>query len=370
MEGSDPGFLYTLAQFLILITILVFVHELGHYSVARLFGVRVETFSIGFGRELFGWTDRKQTRWKVSWIPLGGYVKFFGDAGAIGNPEKFLARIPKQDHDKCFHFKPLWQRALIVAAGPVVNIVFAALLYAGLFAAIGQYVAEPVVSAVDEGSPAAAAGFQVGDRILSVNGDQVESFEEIMPVVALNPNRAVEFVIERGGRTVTLTAIPEARMADDGLGNEMEVGRLGITSTERFVKEYSVPEALVAGARRTGQLMGLMLETVGRMITGSIGIDELGGPVKIAQYTGQSASLGVVAFLSFMALISVNLGLINLFPIPLLDGGHLLFYGIEAVKGSPLSARTQEMAAMIGLAFVLGLLFVVTWNDLNLPGLG
>ena len=347
----------------------MFVHEWGHYIVARIFGVRVETFSIGFGKEIFGWSDKKGTRWKISWLPLGGYVKFFGDASAISNPEKALAGMPAKERDTCFHFKPVWQRFLIVFAGPAINIVFAIFLYAGIYAGMGEFVAEPVISQVAEESPAAAAGFEVGDRILEVNGTGIDTFEQIIPMVGTKPGEEILFLVERGGAVLEITAVPNRVEETDAFGNVYPVGRLGITSTERVERSHSLGSALWAGTKRTFQLMGLMIETIARMITGNVSLDELGGPVKIAQYTGQAAATGLMTFLSFMALISVNLGLVNLLPIPLLDGGHLMFYSIEAIKGSPISAKAQEMAAMIGLAFVLTLLFVLTWNDLNLPGL-
>ena len=363
---SVPTIIWT---FLLLLSILVFVHEWGHFIVARLFGVKVETFSIGFGRELFGWTDKKGTRWKICWLPLGGYVKFYGDASAISNPAKMLSKIPEIERDRCFHYKPVWQRFLIVLAGPAINLVFAVFLFTGLFAAVGEYVAEPVISEITPDSAADAAGFQVGDRFLEVNGNTIETFNNIRPIVAMRGGEETLFVIERDGRIIELVATPEKVVEKDPLGNDISIGRLGVSSTSMIKREYNIFEAFAAGTKRTYTTFGLMLETIGRLITGSVSIKELGGPIKIAQFTGYSASLGLWSFISFMALISVNLGLVNLLPIPLLDGGHLLFYSIEAVKGSPISVKAQEMAAMIGLAFVLGLLFVLTWNDLRLPGL-
>ena len=369
MEAATPGFLYTLFQFLLLLSILVFVHEWGHFIVARIFGVRVETFSIGFGREIFGWTDKKETHWKISWLPLGGYVKFYGDASAISNPAKMLSRIPEKERNKCFHYKPIWQRFLIVFAGPAINLIFAVFLFTGLFAAVGQYVAKPVISEITPDSAAEMAGFQVGDRFLEVDGNTIETFNNIRPIVAMRGGEETLFVIERDGRIIELVATPEKVVEKDAFGNDISFGRLGVSSATMVKQEYNIFEAFAAGTKHTYTTFGLMIETIGRLITGSVSIKELGGPVKIAQYTGQSASQGLGSFISFMALISVNLGLVNLLPIPLLDGGHLLFYCIEAIKGSPISVKAQEMAAMIGLAFVLGLLFVLTWNDLRLPGL-
>jgi regulator of sigma E protease len=370
MQGSDPGFFYTLIQFLILLTVLVFVHEFGHYIVARLFGVRVETFSIGFGPELFGWNDKKKTRWKVSWLPLGGYVKFFGDAGMASNPEKALARISKSEREECFHFKPVWQRALIVVAGPLINLAFAVVLYTGLLSGYGEVVFEPVVSAVEAGSPAEAAGLQPGDRIAAVAGEPVASFDQIAPIVNYNAGKPLAFTVTRAGESRTLTIVPALVETTDPVGDKIPVGRIGISSSEYSIRTYTLGGAVAGGFQKTGEAIALMGQGLGRILTGNFAKEELGGPIKIAEYAGEIASRGFAPYLAFMALISINLGLINLFPIPVLDGGHLVFYAIEAAKGSPLSAKTQEMAAMIGLAFVLGLLFVVTWNDLKLPSIG
>ena len=370
MEASEPGFLYTLIQFLVLLTVLVFVHEWGHYAVARLFGVRVETFSIGFGRELFGWTDRTKTRWKVSWVPLGGYVKFFGDSGPAGNPAKALERIPPAERAACFHFKPVWQRSLIVAAGPLINLAFAVVLYTGLLTGYGEVVFEPVVTAVEAGSPAEAAGLQPGDRIVAVEGSAIESFDQIAPIVNFNAGKPLAFTIARGGGTRTLAIVPATMETTDPLGAKIPIGRIGISSSAYSVRTYTLAGGFLAGLGKTGDTIGFMAQSFVRILKGEFSKEELGGPIKIAQYTGEIASRGLAPYLAFLAIISINLGLVNLIPIPLLDGGHLLFYGIEAVKGAPLSAKTQERAAMIGLAFVLGLLFVVTWNDLKLPSFG
>jgi len=369
MEAANPGIPYTILVFLILLSILVFIHEWGHYIVARIFGVKVETFSIGFGREIFGWTDKKETRWKVGWVPLGGYVKFYGDASAVSNPAEMLSKIPVKKRDKCFHFKPVWQRFLIVFAGPAINVVFAAFLFAALFAWFGEMVAEPVVGDITANSPADVAGMEVGDRILEVDGSTIETFRSISPIVSMHGGEEIMFLIERNGSIIELPVVLEKIVEKDRFGNEISYGHLGIQSTTLMLREYTFPEALVAGVKRTYTTFGLMLETIGRLIKGSVSINELGGPVKIAQYTAQAATQGLAYYISFMALISINLGLVNLLPIPLLDGGHLLFYSIEAAKGSPISVKAQELASMLGLAFVLGLLFVLTWNDLQLPGL-
>lgn len=362
--------LHTLFQFLIFLTILVFVHELGHYLVARACRVRVEVFSIGFGPELIGWTDKHKTRWKFSWIPLGGYVKFFGDAGAASNPSRNFSHLSSQERSVCFHFKPLWQRALIVAAGPVVNIFFAALLYTVVFVGYGQVVFEPVVTSVEQGSPADEAGIKPGDRILFVQGTEIETFDQVMPIVSVNAGKPLRFMLARGTDTLELIVVPALVETTDPLGDAIPIGRIGVSSEAYTVHSYSVGEGVVAGLKKTGETISLIGQSLARIAQGQFSKDELSGPVKLARYTGEFASQGFALYIFFMAMVSINLGLVNLLPIPVLDGGHLLFYAIEGITGSSPSPKMQEIATMIGLAFLLGLLFVVTWNDLKLPSFG
>ena len=366
----EPGILYTIVWFIVLLTILVFVHEWGHYIVARLFGTRIETFSIGFGREIFGWTDKAKTRWKISWIPLGGYVKFYGDASVISNPEKNLEKIPKAERDVCFHFKPLWQRVLIVAAGPLINIFFAALIFAALLFSYGSREADTTIGAISENSPAEVAEFQIGDKILEIDGFKVSTFNDMVLIIVTRPDMEINFVVERDGHIFQILATPQGVEEKNIFGRTMPVGRLGITSTTTVKLEYGFFGAIEAGGKKTWGTLVLIVDGIKRLIQGNFSKEEFSGPVGIADLAGKTAALGPEAFLSLMGLLSVSLGFINLLPIPLLDGGHLLFYSIEAVKGSPISAKAQEMAAILGLAFVLTLLFVVTWNDLDLPGLG
>lgn len=368
---SGPGIIFTVGTFLLLLSILVFVHEWGHYIVARIFGVKVETFSIGFGREIFGWNDKKGTRWKISWLPLGGYVKFFGDATAISNPAKYLKRIAPEDRDGCFHFKPVWQRMLVVAAGPVINLVLAVFIFAGMNLYVGEYrVIEPIVAGVTEGTPADQAGIQPGDRVTAVNGDSVRDFRKLSFEIQNNPGREVFLEIDRGGQTLNLTVIPKTISETDSFGNVLKYGQLGISAVPGEIIKYNLFTALGDGAGRVVLYIGGIADFLGRIVTGQATLDEVGGPVKIAQFSGQAANAGLFSYIGFMAGISVILGFMNLLPIPLLDGGHLMFYSIEAVKGSPVSLRGQELASMVGLVLVLGLLFIVTWNDLKLPGLG
>ena len=365
MEAASPGFLYTLVQFLILLSILVFVHEWGHYIVARIFGTRVEVFSIGFGKEIYGWNDKNGTRWKISVLPLGGYVKFYGDASVISNPEAALAKMPAKERARCFHFKPIWQRMLIVAAGPVINFIFAIFLFTGLFTVNGQLVDEPLIGNVTEGQAAYQAGFFAGDRIISYDGQDLTTFQELREIIINHPDQELSFTVLRDGGEITINVTPAPVEVKDAAGKTMTEGRLGIEGTVTR-NPFS---ALAKGTTFTYDVTLQFFEFFGRIFRGDVSLDEMGGPVKIAQITGQAAQQGIPTFIYFMALISINLGFINLLPIPMLDGGHLLFYSIEAVKGRPISVKAQEMAAMLGLAFVLGLLFVLTWNDLKLPGL-
>lgn len=368
---SIGGILFLLGSFLILLTVLVFVHEWGHYIVGRLFGVKVETFSIGFGKELFGWNDKRGTRWKIAALPFGGYVKFFGDASAISNPGKYMKRIAPEDRDKCFHFKPIWQRMLIVVAGPAINLVLAVAIFFGLNLYVGKYtVVEPVIEVLEEGSPAAEAGLEVGDRFLEANGNEITNFETLQFIVLSNPGREIEFVMERETGVFTTTIIPEVVETKDRFGHLTRTGKLGIQSTFQGLRDFTVVSAFQHAVGRVKLMISGIIDFLGRAFTGQASLDEVGGPVKIAQYSGLAAEGGALSFISFMGAISVALGFINILPIPLLDGGHLMFYSIEAVKGRPVSMKAQELASMIGLAFVLTWFVIITWNDLQLPGLG
>ncbi len=357
------GFGGTLIAFLIVLSILVFVHEFGHYYVARWNGVRIETFSIGFGPEVFGFTDRAGTRWKFSIVPLGGYVKMFGDANAASQPGDADA-IPPEQRDQAFPYKKLRQRAAIVAAGPIANFLFAIVALAGLFAIVGQPYTPPVVSEVVEDSAAEAAGLKAGDRIVAINGESVERFEAVKRVVALNPETTLPLVVERGGARVELTATPRRTSVTDQAGNNHSIGRLGVRVTEIEFRRPDPATAVWSAMKETAALTGGTLKAVGQIITGTRSAEELGGPIRIAQLSGEVAEAGLSNLVSFMAVLSINLGLINLFPVPMLDGGHLLFYGIEAIRGRPLGEQAQEYGFRIGLALVLTLMLFVTWNDL------
>ncbi|HEX6120798.1 MAG TPA: RIP metalloprotease RseP [Dongiaceae bacterium] len=349
--------------FLALLTVLVFVHEYGHYIVARWCGVRVEVFSIGFGPELFGWTDSHGTRWKISAIPLGGYVKMFGQGANLLEGEAGKA-MSDADRKVAFDYKSVWRRMAIVAAGPVFNYIFAVILFAVIFAVHGKDVAAPVVGNVMAGSAADEAGLQPGDRILALNGSSVSAFDEIREYIQLNLDQQIAITIERNGQQQTLQVHPTVSVETDMLGKEMRVGRLGIQSGQSVRVNVGVVESGIEGVTRVFDISGAMLKGLWQMVTGVRPADEIGGVIRIGYLSGEIAQIGPWALMMFAAMLSVNLGLVNLFPIPLLDGGHLTYYLIEAARGKPLGERIQEWGFRVGIAFVLGLMLFATWNDL------
>jgi len=450
-----------LVGFLLLLGPLVTLHELGHYLVGRLFGVKADSFSIGFGQEVAGFTDRRGTRWKLSALPLGGYVQFAGDMNPASQPSDEWLSLPPEEREKTFQAKPLWQRALIVAAGPVMNFLIAIAILAAFNLAYGKFISEPVVVGFERASDAKAAGVQLGDRIVAVDGDRVESFLDIPEHVAPYPGRTVALTIERDGRSLRLPVRLSSRLQRDRFGNKSMIGELGIdflnpivggfdkssaarragveigdritalngqavrsfrdisdfvrprpgttvrVEVERHGQPYVFPvklagslqrdstgrqvrigmlgiapspgeivpvglgEAVVLGVVQTGDTMHLMVQGIWQIVTGRRPVNELGGPIKIAKFSGEQLSLGWRNFVSFAALISINLAFINLLPIPALDGGHLAFYAAEAVRRKPASPRSQEWAFRTGIAFVLALMLFVTINDIvSLPIFG
>ncbi len=362
------GALYV-GVFLVVLTVLVFVHELGHYLGARRNGVRIEVFSIGFGPELFGWWDRAGTRWKFSAIPLGGYVKMFGDADASsGLPAAALGQLSPAEREVSFHSKRLGQRAAIVAAGPAANFLFAIVVLAILFMTWGQPFTPAEVGQVLPGSAAEAGGIRAGDTIVSVDGRSVERFEDVQQVVRLNPNVAMAMVVRRDGELVNLRVTPSQVEENDRLGRH-KVGQLGIRGGGTKYITRDPASAVVRAVGETWNLSATTLHAVWQMIIGTRGSEELGGPLRIAQLSGEVAQGGIVPLLWFMAVLSINLGLINLFPVPVLDGGHLLFYAAEAIRGKPLGQRAQEYGFRVGLALVLTLMVFATWNDLVHTGI-
>jgi regulator of sigma E protease len=357
-------FLGFAVPFLIILTVLVFVHEMGHFLIARRNGVRVEVFSIGFGPEIFGWTDRAQTRWKFSAIPLGGYVKMFGDANAASQPGAELDEMSEAERAVSFHTKPLGPRIWIVAGGPLANFLFALVLLVGLFVTVGQPFTPPVVGEVMPDSAAAGAGILPDDRFIAIDGSTIARFEDVQRLVRPRAEQPLDIVVLRDGREVTVTAVPKRHELIDNFGNRQMIGLLGISRSGVEYVRHDIVTAIWRAARETLVLSLGTLEAVGQIIAGTRSAEELGGPLRIAQMSGQVAETGVVPVIWFMAVLSINLGLINLFPIPMLDGGHLLFYAIEGLRGRPLGERAQEYGFRIGIALVFSLMLFVTLNDL------
>jgi regulator of sigma E protease len=369
LNSGNPGFLWTVLSFLLVIGPLIFIHELGHYFVGRWFGVKAETFSIGFGREVAGWSDSRGTRWKLGWLPLGGYVKFAGDMNPASQPSPEWLALPAEERARTFQAKNVWQRFLIVAAGPVTNFVFAIIIFCGFLVAYGEPRTPPVVASIEAGSAAEAAGLRAGDRIVSINGRDVDRFEDIANYVVLRPGERLRVRFERDGRQSEVVTIAKPKVERDKFGNEFKRGMLGVGAGERVIAPVSAGAALGGAVRMTGQIVRTTIEGMGQIITGRRSVKELGGPLKIAKFSGEQASLGFLAFLWFVAVISINLGFINLLPIPMLDGGHLLLYAIEGVRRKPLRPEAQEWAFRTGLAALLALMVFVTLNDLASFGL-
>ncbi|MEX0298429.1 MAG: RIP metalloprotease RseP [Kordiimonas sp.] len=365
METEGPGLLFTIVAFIGGFSVLVFIHEWGHYAMARLFNVRVETFSIGMGKELFGRTDKNGVRWRFSAIPLGGYVKFFGDASVASNPGDVPSGLTEAEKSECLHFKPLYQRALVAFAGPAVNLIAAALVFACFYFVYGIGVADPIASTVQENSPAAESGLIAGDKLLSINGTDVERFSDIGSVVRLYPGGTVPVEIERDGDILLLNVTLGIRYMEDRFGNRYPYGHLGISSPPAVRQQLGVFGALGEGTRQTVQMADTMFTTLGQMILGLRSVKELGGPARIANMVGEAANVSFLNFLWILALLSLNLGIVNLLPIPVLDGGHLVFYALEAIKGSPLSKKAQEAGFVAGAALMLIFMVLVTLNDLQ-----
>jgi regulator of sigma E protease len=364
-----PGFLLAIIGFLVVIGPLIFVHELGHYFAGRLFGVKAESFSIGMGREVAGWTDRRGTRWKVSALPIGGYVKFAGDMGPASEPDPAWLRLPPEERAQTLQGRPVWQRFMVVAAGPVTNFIVAILIFAGFFAVFGVPQTPTLVTSVAAGSAAEHAGIRAGDRIVSVAGRSVDRFEELAEMIFLRPGQRLTIGVERQGQRIDLVAVPQKVIEQDASGNKTERGLLGVLPG-RPVSVHEGPIGIFrAAVGATWGTVRMMIDVIGQIIGGERSARELGGPLKIAQYSGQTVSLGILPIIHFMALISINLGFINLLPIPLLDGGHLFFYLIEGIRRRPLPALAQEWAFRSGLALLLGFMLFVTVNDLASFGL-
>jgi len=356
--------------FLFVLTIIVFVHELGHFLVARWCGIKVLVFSVGFGPELVGFNDRYGTRWKISAIPLGGYVKFFGDENVASVPDaNAVAAMNTDERRVSFFHQPVAARAAVVAAGPIANFLLAIAIFATIFMLYGKQETTARVDSVLPGSAAEAAGFQSGDLVLSIDGKPIDTFKDMQEIVALNPDVPLTFVVERGGQKVTLRATPKLTEDRDNFGNVYRIGRLGLSQTNSpqdvKTRKFGPLGAIEEAAKQTWFVVDQTFAYLGKVVVGRASTDQLGGPLRIAQMSGQAASLGFSTLMNWAGLISVSIGLLNLFPIPLLDGGHLLFYGIEAIRGRPLSERVQEFGFRIGLALIVMLMIFTVWNDLS-----
>ncbi|MCA6120571.1 RIP metalloprotease RseP [Bradyrhizobium sp. WSM 1704] len=363
------GLVGYIIPFLFVLTIVVFFHELGHFLVARWAGVKVLTFSLGFGPELAGFNDRHGTRWKISAIPLGGYVKFFGDDTEASTPStETLAAMTAEERAGSFHHKSVGKRAAIVAAGPFANFILAIVIFTCLFTFFGKPSTTARVDKIEASSAAAAAGFQVGDIVVAIDGSKIGSFSDMQRIVSIHAGDTLNFTVKRGDSTVQLRGTPELREVKDPFGNVHKLGVLGITRAaspgDAVTEKVDPATALWLGVKETWFVIDRTLAYIGGVFTGREAADQVGGPLRIAQISGQVATIGVGALIHLAAVLSISIGLLNLFPVPLLDGGHLLFYAVEAIRGRPLSERAQEMGFRIGLGLVLMLMVFATYNDI------
>jgi regulator of sigma E protease len=394
----------SIVAFLILLMIIVFFHEYGHFSVARMLGVRVDVFSIGFGKPLLRWVDRKGTEWRISMLPLGGFVKFFGDLNAAsqapadsqqkpvttqfpgpGDKEKLEGGMTAEERKVCFHFKPVWRRAAIVAAGPVANFVLAVIIFAVLFMTLGRVFVEPRITSVAENTPAAEVGFMPGDLIKSVNGRRIESWDSLRDQILVSGGSELRVEVDRQGQNILLTVTPRRVDGEDRYGNKIEYWQLGVGGPTQYVfKEYGPVDALGEGVKELSRILSMTIRYIGKIIIGKEDASQLGGPIKMAQYAGQSVMSGfddssyretpglavklrasLIDFVFLAAVVSVSIGFLNLLPVPVLDGGHLMYYAYEAVAGRPLGARAQAMGFRLGFVLLASLMIFVTWNDIN-----
>lgn len=392
MTGFLGQTLLSIVSFLVVLTFIVTIHELGHFLVARAFGVKIDRFSVGFGKTIAARTDKHGTEWRLAWLPLGGYVKFAGDLDASSVPDQAgLAELRQRviaeggagaERDY-FHFKPIWQRALIVAAGPAANFLLAIMLFTILFSIIGEQVSAPRVAATVPGSPAAAAGFQPRDLIVAINGRPIVDRREVTSNVVMSAGDPIRFTVDRGGKTLVLIATPERQLVDDEIAGHVRIAQIGLYMVplqgDLSYRQLNPVEALGKGVETIGETVGTTATYIGRIFAGKESGDLLNGPLGIAKAAGgvtrqaveanpdpgvMAANLGL-SFISFAAIVSIGIGIVNLLPIPVLDGGHLLFYGYEAVARRPVPARVQEVGYRVGLALLAGLMLFATWNDLQ-----
>ncbi len=399
----------TILAFLVLLMLIVFVHEYGHFSVARLFGIKVDVFSIGFGKPLLRWVDRKGTEWRIAALPLGGYVKFFGDLNAASQASPEVAsqsegapvttQFPKPGHEEevsqgltpeerkvCFHFKPVWARAAVVAAGPIANFLLAIVIFAALFMTFGRPSLDPVVGSIAAESAAEEAGVLPGDRIVAVNGRTVERFDDLSDIVILSGGDLLRMQVIRDGAEIRIDVTPRRVQSEDRYGNKVDRWLLGIYGDENAYsfETFGFLGALKEGVGEVNRILGLTIKFIGKIILGKEDPAQLGGPIKMAQYAGQSVMSGfdesgyqeapsfwtklkvsLVDFISLAAVVSVSIGFLNLLPVPVLDGGHLLYYAYETIAGKPLGVRAQAIGFRVGIVLLASLMIFVTWNDIN-----
>lgn len=367
--GSESLLVGTIIPFLFVLTVVIFVHEMGHYLVGRWCGIGASAFSIGFGPELIGFTDKHGTRWKLSAIPLGGYVKFLGDESATSSPVGVdNSNLSAEEQSRAFHTQPVWKRAATVFAGPAFNIILTVVIFSVFFALYGRQIADPLVAGVQPGSPAAEAGFEPGDRFVSVEGQKITTFSDVQRIVSGRSGDELDFTVERGGKMVDLKATPALVERTDPLGNKVKMGAIGVETTQAVGNfrriEYGPLESVGQAIVETGHIISRTGEFFQRFAVGREDKCQLGGPVKIANMAGKAASQGFDWLIQLTAMLSIGIGLLNLFPLPPLDGGHLVFYAVEAIKGSPVSVGAQEIFYRVGFLVVMGFMGFVLFNDL------
>lgn len=353
-------------SFIVIISVIVFVHEFGHYYIAKLGGVKVDEFSIGFGPELFGWNNKSGTRWKVCLFPLGGYVKMFGDLSAASTPDKEkLTHLTEEEKKVAFHLKPLKIKAAVVAAGPIANYIFAIIILTGFYMAYGKPHTVPEVSEVIKDSAAEKSGLKEGDLIITLDNNEITRFEDLRRISSLNPDTEMEIMVKRGEETLKINITPKLSETKDIFGNSVKVGLLGIKSSKTDYEPVSVVGAFTGAVHETYQISASTLKAIGQIITGKRNADEISGILRIGKFSAQATEKGLTTVFWFLAVLSINLGLVNLFPIPVLDGGHLLYYTIEAVKGAPIADKVQEYGFRLGFAMLVMLMAFALYNDLK-----
>lgn len=361
---ENPGIFFSILAFLLVIGPLIFVHELGHYLAGRLCGVKAEAFSIGFGHEIAGYTDSRGTRWKLGWLPMGGYVRFAGDMNPASQPTPEWLALPADERARTFQAKSVWQRFFIVLAGPLTNFLVAIAIFMTFFAIYGVPRTPPIITEFQRNSPAHDAGMRAGDRIVAIDGRTVDTFDAMADIVRLRPDERLRFDVERAGHPLTLFITTRADIERDRFGNEFRKGMIGVGTDAQVVERVSLARLPVEASRQTLGIVRMMIDTLGQIVTGRRSVSELGGPIKIAQISGQQASLGALNFIAFIALISINLGFINLLPIPMLDGGHLALYLFEGIARRRVPEKAMEWAFRSGLAVLLSFMIFVTLNDI------